>query len=124
MLDHTMPLQTRHGYPARLVATNLRHEYGPLVFAITYPDGIERLGFRRENGAYPMDGGDQWDIVYAVPREVVITIESGLADVRTLPSDVKVKIIDFDVEGIDPDDLSTDNGRPCIIHEYGPGDQP
>ncbi|MEH2517407.1 hypothetical protein V1279_002980 [Bradyrhizobium sp. AZCC 1610] len=125
-LDFRKPLQTRHGYPARLVFDQLHtHVYGPLVFAITHPDGMERIGFRRADGSYPIpDSGDQWDIVYAVKREVVITVEGGMVDVRHLPSDVQVTVIDFDVDGLDVEELSWDQDRACIISEYGPGDQP
>jgi hypothetical protein len=41
MLDLSKPMQTRHGYPTRLIFDQHKHEYGPLVFAILHPEGVE-----------------------------------------------------------------------------------
>jgi hypothetical protein len=130
MLDFKQPLQTRHGYPARLICDDLTtHIFGPLVFAITHPDGIERIGLRRTDGTYPVPGPlaaepNKWDIVYAVKREVLIIVEDGMVEVRDLPADVQVTVIDYDVDGIEPEQLLRFQDRPCIVSEYGPGDQP
>jgi hypothetical protein len=126
MLDFSKPLQTRSGYPARLVYDQfITHPYGPLVFAITHPDGIERLGFRRADGAYPIPAcSNQWDIVHAVKRDVIITIVDGMIDIRSLPADVKVTVLDFDIDDVGVDELSYDGNRPCLITEFGPGEQP
>ncbi|WP_396604844.1 hypothetical protein ACFLEY_22215 [Bradyrhizobium sp. YCK136] len=124
MLDFSRPLQTRSGLPVRLLGYNFKNENGPLLIAITYEDGVERIGWRREDGAYPLKGSSQWDVVYAVKREVVVTVEDGMADIYSLPADVEVTIVDYDVDGIEGEDLLEHDGRPCIIHRYGPGEKP
>ena len=115
MLDFRKPLQTRHGYPARLVYDALTtHPYGPLVFAITHDDGVERLGFRRADGSYPIENSDnRWDIVHAVKREVVIELWEGVIDIKALPSDVHLTVIEFDVDR-----------HQRAVFKYGPGDKP
>jgi hypothetical protein len=53
------------------------------------------------------------------PEVVTITIEEGLLDVTTPPG-IEVHVYDYDVEGVDDDELSKDeHGFPCIISEYG-----
>lgn len=129
MLDLTKPMQTRHGYPARLISDQHKHEYGPLVFAIRHPEGVEKLGFRDAEGRYPRslaalaDFPSDWDIINApIPDNmVIVTIKRGMAAVTQVPDGVVVKVMDYDVEGIDEDALIRDeHDKPCRVELFGP----
>lgn len=134
MLDLTKPMQTRHGYPARLIYDQHKHEYGPLVFAILHPDGMEKLGYRDAEGRYPRslasmpehlpaDYPSDWDIISApIPDNmVIVAIERGMAAVTQVPDGVVVKVMDYDVDGIDEDALIRDeHDKPCRVELFGP----
>jgi hypothetical protein len=128
MLDLTKPMQTREGCPARLIYDGMHnHAYGPLVFAIKHEDGVERIGFRSSEGKYPgcfaTTPNDKWDIVNAPTPDnmVIIAIEKGMPYVNQVPDGVVVKIMDYDVDGIDEDGLIKDeNDRLCTVELHGP----
>jgi hypothetical protein len=129
MLDLTKPMQTRHGYPARLIYDKHQHEYGPLVFAIRHPEGVEKLGFRDAEGRYPRslaafaDFPSDWDIINApIPDNmVIVTVERGMAAVTQVPDGVAVKVMDYDVDGIDEDALIRDeHDKLCRVELFGP----
>jgi hypothetical protein len=131
MLDLTKPMMTRSGLKARLIFKEMfRHVYGPLVFAITHEDGIERLGFRKTDGDYPMRGPlsvSQWDIVNVPTADdmVIVTVRNGMAEVTQVPDGVLVKIMDYDVDGADdaPDLIVDENGKRCRYELHGSAGQ-
>jgi hypothetical protein len=112
MLDFSKPLQTRSGYPARLVYDQfITHPYGPLVFAIMHPDGVERIGYRKVDGSYPIpDSGDQWDVINHPPL-VQIEIHSGMVWVTGIPEGVAVRVKDFDIDSVDISMLTDEEQR-------------
>ena len=112
MLDFSKPLQTRSGYPARLVYDQFTtHPYGPLVLAIMHPDGVERIGYRKVDGSYPIpDSGDQWDVINHPPL-VQIEIHSGMVWVTSIPDGVAVRVRDFDIDGVDISMLTDEEQR-------------
>jgi hypothetical protein len=123
-LDLTRPMQTRHGYPARLVYDQLwDNPYGPLVFAIRHPEGVEKLGIRDDDGRYYDRQADHWDIINApVPDSMVIVrVKCGMADVSQVPDGIVVKVMDYDVADMDRDDLIVDEeGEKCSVSLWGP----
>jgi len=112
MLDFSKPLQTRSGYPARLVYDQFTtHPYGPLVFAIMHPDGVERIGYRKVDGSYPIpDSSDQWDVINHPPL-VQIEIHSGMVWVTGIPEGVAVRVKDFDIDSVDISMLTDEEQR-------------
>jgi hypothetical protein len=103
-------MQTRHGYPARLIFDQHKHEYGPLVFAIVHPEGVEKLGFRDAEGRYPRaivnpmaDFESVWDIINAPTPQamVIVTVKHGCVDVTQVPDGTVVKVMDYDIEGFE-----------------------
>jgi hypothetical protein len=131
MLDLTKPMMTRSGLKARLIFKEMySHVFGPLVFAIAHEDGIERLGFRKIDGEYPMRGPlsmSQWDIVNIPTADdmVIVTIRNGMADVTKVPEGVFVKILDYDVDGSDdaPDLIFDELGKRCRYELHGSAGQ-
>jgi hypothetical protein len=57
---------------------------------------------------------------------IEIHIEGGCVhDVRHIPKHIIVAVIDYDIDGVDPDRLSKlDNGEEVIISEHWSGDWP
>lgn len=52
-------------------------------------------------------------------KEVIVTVYRGVADCHSVPPGVKLKIVDFDVEG-EPDwTLDKFEGKACVISEHG-----
>jgi len=56
-------------------------------------------------------------------KEVIITVDGGIAKIHTIPSGVKVKIVDFDVSGHEVDGkvehpVQRFEGERAIILEY------
>jgi hypothetical protein len=131
MLDLTKPMMTRSGLKARLIYQGMfSHVHGPLVFAIAYEHGIERLGFRKSGGEYPIRGPlsmSQWDIVNVPTADdmVIVTIRNGMADVTQVPEGVLVKILDYDVDGADdaPDLIVDEHGKRCRYELHGSAGQ-
>ena len=123
LLDLTRPMQTRHGYPARLIYDGLHsNPFGPLVFAIRHPEGVEKLGIRDEEGRYYMRDADRWDIVNAPDpgNMVIVQVRHGCADVTQVPDTIVVKVMDYDVEGFEDEAISDEKGERCRIDFFGP----
>lgn len=51
-------------------------------------------------------------------REVIITVKGGVAEVYVVPLGVRVKIVDFDVEGEPESVLGEFEGQACSISEH------
>jgi hypothetical protein len=53
-------------------------------------------------------------------NKIIITMEGGLVqDVTGIPRGVRVRIVDFDIEGADPEELTLlENGRRAAVSEY------
>ena len=116
MLDLTKPMQTKSGLPARLIADDLiGHSGGRLVFAIQDGAG-ETLGVRQADGKINRAfGSEQWDIINT-PPVVLIEVRGGMAEIKDFPPGVLVKILDYDIDGLDQNELSDDGrGRKCNI---------
>lgn len=52
-------------------------------------------------------------------KEVIVTIYRGVADCHSVPLGVKLKIVDFDVEGEPESTLDKFEGKACVIAEHG-----
>jgi len=50
-------------------------------------------------------------------EEVIITINKGIVHVHTLPEGIKIKIVDFDTEGLEEDQLEKFEGRDALIDD-------
>lgn len=61
MIDWTKPIQTRCGYPARVLATDLKGTNYPVVVVITHPTGSESSDCYMQSGRCYEDGGDGSD---------------------------------------------------------------
>lgn len=129
MLDLSKPMQTRLGYPARLIFDRHKHEYGPLVFAILHPEGVEKLGFRDAEGRYPRaivnpmaDFESVWDIINAPTPQamVIVTVKHGCVDVTQVPDGTVVKVMDYDIEGFEGEAIEDEHGKRCRIDFFGP----
>lgn len=128
MLDISKPMQTRHGYPARLIFDQHKHEYGPLVFAILHPEGVEKLGFRDAEGRYPkrfaeaLSTESQWDIINAPTPQamVIVTVRQGCVDVTQVPDGTVVKVMDYDIDGFEDEAIEDEHGKRCRIDFFGP----
>ncbi|MGJ4945139.1 hypothetical protein ACQR1W_31580 [Bradyrhizobium sp. HKCCYLS1011] len=129
MLDFSKPMQTREGRPARLIGRGYWNgpDCGPLLFAISF-DGIERLGYREEDGRYPKslrgpDHSSIWDIINAPTPDnlVIVQVKEGLAVITQVPDSVVVKVMDYDVEGMDESSLIRDEeDKLCRVDLHGP----
>ena len=54
-----------------------------------------------------------------VPCRVIISVSGGVAEVLLKPAGVEVRILDYDVDGVDADRLDHDeHGQPCSIQRY------
>jgi hypothetical protein len=50
---------------------------------------------------------------------VVVTVVGGVAYLREIPRGVRVRVVDYDVEGVEEDSLDLDDdGNPCVVSEY------
>ena len=52
-------------------------------------------------------------------KEVIITVSGGVADAYVVPLGVRVKIVDFDVEGEPESVLDEFEGKACVVSEHG-----
>ncbi|MGC0389370.1 hypothetical protein [Bradyrhizobium sp. USDA 241] len=133
MLDLSKPMQTRHGYPARLIFDKHRHAYGPLVFAILHPEGVEKLGYRDAEGRYPRaqssvpehlkgEYSSDWDVINAPTPQamVIVTVKQGCVDVTQVPDGTVVKVMDYDIEGFEDEAIEDEHGKRCRIDFLGP----
>lgn len=79
MFDPTLPVQTRGGRPARIIATDAKGLY-PIIALIANTDGTERLRRVAETGKdlYAADETPH-DLVNVPPPEVVRYINMGHA---------------------------------------------
>ncbi len=51
---------------------------------------------------------------------VKLSVESGLVEIMERPENVRVIICDYDIDGVDEEDLSKDElGADCILHDTG-----
>lgn len=50
-------------------------------------------------------------------KEVIITIDKGIVHVHTLPEGVKIKIVDFDLEGLKKSELTRFEGRDALVDD-------
>lgn len=61
-------------------------------------------------------------------KQIVITVEGGvIQDIDGIPSDVDIIVMDYDVEGADPEfaDIRIDSEGEEYVHiEYGEPDEP
>jgi hypothetical protein len=68
MLDLTKPIQTRAGWPARVLATDLHNSMGqPGVVVITHPNGYEYVETMLSNGRQWGDIERSTDIINVPP---------------------------------------------------------
>lgn len=51
-------------------------------------------------------------------KEVIITVTGGVAEVHSASPGIKVKIVDFDVEGVPDETLDKFMGSACVIFEH------
>lgn len=56
-------------------------------------------------------------------KEAIITILGGVAVVHTLPKGVKVKIVDFDCDGVEEERLEKFEGDDAVIGNYEGGEE-
>jgi len=50
-------------------------------------------------------------------KEVIITINKGIVHVHTLPKGIKIKIVDFDIDGLEEDQLEKFEGRDALVDD-------
>ena len=50
-------------------------------------------------------------------KEVIITINKGIVHVHTLPKGIKIKIVDFDTEGLEEKELTRFEGRDALVDD-------
>lgn len=49
---------------------------------------------------------------------VIVTVRKGIYDAHTVPKGVKVKIVDFDIEGLEDDEVEKFEGKDAYVVEY------
>jgi hypothetical protein len=126
MLDFSKPMQTREGRPVRLIGKGFYNgDCGPLLFAVSF-DGIERLGYREEDGRYPksLRGNDEespWDIINSPTPDsmVIVLLRSGMATISRVPRGVVVKLMDYDVHPEDENLIEDEEGKLCDVSFHG-----
>lgn len=51
-------------------------------------------------------------------KEVIITVTGGVAEVKSAPPGINVKIVDFDIEGVEENRLDKFEGSDCVISNH------
>jgi hypothetical protein len=63
----------------------------------------------------------QWHAPTTPPHRIFISVEGGLVqEVTGVPAGVQVVVLDYDIEGVQADELETSplDGQPCCLSEY------
>lgn len=68
--DPTKPVQTRCGYPARILATDLKNPNHPIVAAVTKDSGTEMVESYKQCGTLWNSGLDEMDLINIPQKHV------------------------------------------------------
>lgn len=92
--DPAKPVQTRKGWPARIVATDIKgKDPYPILALVTHPEGYEEIETYTTNGCYNAKNFDQniMDLVNVPERETVWVnvYRDGVGGLRLTPHTTK-----------------------------------